>query len=120
MKWQASLHLNFVDFERALDSVYIWKLLGLYGNPEKSIRMIQALYRDAAFTMKEILRHVCRCMVSPLLLLIALKETTSHQRIGIRWKLTTVVGDLDYADRPFIQFWISSKRKKSKTKQQCT
>ena len=64
------------------------------------------------------------CMLSPLLLLIALdwvmKETTKDQRIGIRWKLTTVVGDLDYADRPFIQFWISSKRKKSKTKQQCT
>ena len=48
------------------------------------------------------------CMLSPLLLLIALdwvmKETTRDQRIGIRWKLTTVVEDLDYADLPFIQF----------------
>lgn len=49
------------------------------------------------------------CMLSPaLLLLIALdwvmKETTKDQRIGIRWKLTTVVEDLDYADLPFIQF----------------
>lgn len=52
MKWQASLHLNFIDFERALDSVYLWKLLRLCGNPEKIIRMIQALYRDAAFSMK--------------------------------------------------------------------
>ena len=48
------------------------------------------------------------CMLSPLLLLIALdwvmKETTRDQRIGIRWNLTTVVEDLDYADLPFIQF----------------
>ena len=42
------------------------------------------------------------CMLSPLLFLIALdwvtKETTSHQRTGIRWKLTAVLEGMDYAD----------------------
>ena len=49
MEWQASLHLNFIDFEKAFDSVHrntLWKLLRLYGIPQKIIGMIQALYRD--------------------------------------------------------------------------
>lgn len=41
------------------------------------------------------------CMLSPLLCLMApdwvLKETASNQRPGIRWKLTFVYEDLDYA-----------------------
>ncbi|KAL9983948.1 hypothetical protein ACROYT_G006197 [Oculina patagonica] len=49
MEWQASLHLNFIDFEKAFDSVHritLWKLLRLYGVPHKIIRMIQALLGD--------------------------------------------------------------------------
>ena len=39
------------------------------------------------------------CILPPLLFFIwVMKETTSHQRTGIRWKLTTVLEDLDYAD----------------------
>ena len=40
MEWQASLHLNFIVFEKALDSVHrdtLWKLIGLYGIPQKII-----------------------------------------------------------------------------------
>ena len=42
------------------------------------------------------------CMLSSLLLLIVLdwvlRETTSHQRTGIRRKVASVLEDLDYAD----------------------
>ena len=115
MEWQASLHLNFIDFEKAFDSVHrdtLWKLLGLYGIPQKIIRMIQALNRDFTcsvlhegnltpwFAVETGVKQ--GYILSPLLFLIALdwvmKETTSHQRTGIRWKLTTVLEDLDYAD----------------------
>ncbi|KAL9960159.1 hypothetical protein ACROYT_G033572 [Oculina patagonica] len=114
MEWQASLHLNFIDFEKAFDSVHritLWKLLRLYGVPHKIIRMIQALYKDFTcsvlhegnltpwFAVKTGVKQ--GCMLSFLLFLITLdwvmKETTSHQRTGIRWKLTTVLEDLDYA-----------------------
>ena len=49
IEWQSSLHLNFVDFKRAFDSVHreaVWKLLKLYGLPHKFINIIQALYRN--------------------------------------------------------------------------
>ena len=115
MEWQASLHLNFIDFEKAFDSVHrdtLWKLLRLYGIPQKIIGMIQALYRDFTcsvlhegnltpwFAVRTGVKQ--GCMLSPLLFLTALdwvmKETTNHQRTGIRWKLTSVLEDLDYAD----------------------
>jgi len=115
MEWRDSLHLNFIDFEKAFDSVHratLWKLLKLYGISHKIIRMIQALYRDLTcsvlhegnltpwFAVETGVKQ--GCMLSPLLFLIALdcvlKETTSNQRTGIRWKLTSVSEDLDYAD----------------------
>ena len=84
----------------------------LYGIPQKIIGMIQALYRD--FTCSDLhegnltpwfaVRIGVKqgCMLSPLLFLIALdwvmEEPTNHQRTGIRWKLTSVLEDLDYAD----------------------
>jgi hypothetical protein len=39
--------VNFVDFEKAFDSVFseaLWKVLREYGIPEKIINMIKALY----------------------------------------------------------------------------
>ena len=33
-EWQYSVHLNFIDFEKAFDSIHrdtLWKVLGLYG-----------------------------------------------------------------------------------------
>jgi len=102
MKWQAPLHLNFIAYEKALDSLQrtiLWKVLKLYGIPQKIIWMIQALYRN--FTCS-ILHEgnltpwfgvetgvKLGCMLSLLLFLIPLdwflKETTSHQHTRIRW-----------------------------------
>ncbi|KAL9968248.1 hypothetical protein ACROYT_G026600 [Oculina patagonica] len=111
--WRGITLLSVVS--KAFDSVHritLWKLLRLYGVPHKIIRMIQALYRDFTcsvlhegnltpwFAVETGVKQ--GCMMSPLLFLITLdwvmKETTTHQRTGIRWKLTTVLEDLDYAD----------------------
>nr|CAH8838906.1 unnamed protein product [Trichobilharzia regenti] len=44
MEWQSNLYLNFIDFEKAFDSVdreVIWKLLEYYGVPQIFINLIQ-------------------------------------------------------------------------------
>ena len=45
-EWQTPLYLNFIDFEKALDSVdrnVIWQLMGHYGVLPKFINLIQEL-----------------------------------------------------------------------------
>nr|CAH8843517.1 unnamed protein product [Trichobilharzia regenti] len=47
MEWRSNLYLNFIDFEKAFDSVdleVIWKLLEYYGVPQIFINLIQQLY----------------------------------------------------------------------------
>jgi len=47
IEWQSSLYVNFVDFEKAFDSVHqdsLWKIMKTYGIPEKFIRIIRLLY----------------------------------------------------------------------------
>ena len=46
-EWQIPLYTNFIDFEKAFDSVdrnVIWQLIGHYGVPPKFIKLIQELY----------------------------------------------------------------------------
>lgn len=43
LEWQSTLYLNFIDFEKAFDSVdrkVIWKLLQHYGTPPTFINLI--------------------------------------------------------------------------------
>ena len=50
IEWQASLYVNFVDFEKAFDSVHqesLWKIMQAYEIPQKIITMIRLLYEDA-------------------------------------------------------------------------
>ena len=45
--WQSSLYINFIDFEKAFDSVsreVLWLLLRHYGIPVKIVTIIRALY----------------------------------------------------------------------------
>jgi hypothetical protein len=43
IEWQTSLCMNFIDFEKAFDSI-LWKILKHYGIPQKIISIIQQLY----------------------------------------------------------------------------
>jgi len=48
-KWQKPLHINYIDFKKAFDSIHrdsLWKILELYGIPAKYINIFKALYRD--------------------------------------------------------------------------
>ena len=47
IEWQSSLYVNFIDFEKAFDSIsreVLWRLLRHYGMPVKVVTIIRALY----------------------------------------------------------------------------
>jgi len=47
LEYSSSLYINFIDYEKAFDSVdraKLWKLLKHYGIPEKIITVIQQSY----------------------------------------------------------------------------
>ena len=48
-EWQASLFINFVDFEKAFDSVHresLWKIMQSYGIPMKIVNLVKVMYDD--------------------------------------------------------------------------
>ena len=115
LEWNSSLYLNFIDFQKAFDSVdrnTIWKLLQHYGIPSIYIKIIQELYDDAAcqvihngkltepFNIQTGVRQ--GCMLSPMIFLIVvdwiMRESTKDVKTGIQWTLTTSLEDLDFAD----------------------
>ena len=115
VEWQSPLCINFVDFEKAFDSldrVTLWKPLRYYGLPNKFINIIRNMYDgfsgqvicegklSAGFSIKTGVRQ--GCLLSPLIFPIAIdwamRKTTEHQRTGIQWTLFTQIEDLDFAD----------------------
>ena len=49
-EWQATIYVNFIDFEKAFHSVHrdsLWIIMRKYGMPEKIIRIIQLFYADS-------------------------------------------------------------------------
>ena len=115
MEWDSSLYINFVDYEKAFDSLdrdTLWKLLQHYGIPEKFISLIRSSYEDMAcrvihagqltdsFMVKTGVRQ--GCLLSPFLFLLAIdwimKKTTKNRRNGIQWTPWSQLEDLDFAD----------------------
>ena len=48
-EWQSSLYLNFIDFEKAFDSVHrdsLWIIMKAYGIPLKIVELVKALYSN--------------------------------------------------------------------------
>ena len=82
LEWNSLLY-NFIDYEKAFDSVdrkTVWKLLRHYGVPEKIISLIRCTYQDMScriahagqlsenFEMKTGIRQ--GCLLSPFLFLL--------------------------------------------------
>ncbi|VDP69745.1 unnamed protein product [Schistosoma curassoni] len=47
IEWNSSLYINFIDYEKAFDSVdrtLLWKLLRHYSVPQKIVNIIQNSY----------------------------------------------------------------------------
>ena len=109
------LYINFIDFEKAFDSVdrhTLWRLMKHYGIPEKIISIVQSIYQgmfcrvvhsgqiSESFEVKTGVRQ--GCLLSPFLFLLVIdwimKTVTSNRNNGIQWTLLTQLDDLDFAD----------------------
>ena len=115
LEWQSPLYMNFIDFQKAFDSIdreTIWKLLQHYGIPPIYVNLIKQLYQEATcqiihngkltevFEMKTGVRQ--GCLLSPMIFLMVvdcvMKETVKAGKTGIQWTLTQCFEDLDFAD----------------------
>ena len=114
-EFNSPIYANFVDFRKAFDSIHrdsLYKILQHYGVPDKLVNIIKLLYTDfsaqvlcegeltEAFQVKTGVKQ--GCVLSPFLFLLGIdwimKETTKAGKRGIRWTLTEVLEDLDFAD----------------------
>ena len=114
-EWQSSLYIHFIDFEKAFDSIHresLWKIMKSYGIPDKLIAVVKALYENFEcaviddntntewFPIKTGVKQGCNMSGFLFLLVIdwIMKETVKNQDNGIRWKFTSKLDDLDFAD----------------------
>uniref|UniRef100_A0A8D9ADY8 Craniofacial development protein 2 n=1 Tax=Cacopsylla melanoneura TaxID=428564 RepID=A0A8D9ADY8_9HEMI len=115
MEYQTPLYLAFIDFEKAFDSIQrtvIWKVLKDYGVPAKLVNIVKETYDEYEcqvihqnkltdpFPVQTGVKQ--GCLLSPILFLMVLdkvmKKVNEERRRGIRWKLTEILEDIDYAD----------------------
>ncbi|VDP53340.1 unnamed protein product [Schistosoma margrebowiei] len=115
IEWISSLYINFIDYEKAFDSVdrtTLWKLHRHYGVPQKIVNIIQNSYDGLhckivhggqltkSFEVKTGVRQ--RCLLSPSLFLLVIdwimKTSTSEGKRGMQWTSRMQLDDLDFAD----------------------
>ncbi|KAL9970181.1 hypothetical protein ACROYT_G022514 [Oculina patagonica] len=115
IEWNTKVHVNFIDLEKAFDSIHrdtLWNILLAYGCPEKIVSIIKLFYNNFTcsvihkkkltdwFSVRSGLRQ--GCVLSPMLFLVAIdwimRKTIGNKRRGIRWTLTSLLEDLDFAD----------------------
>ena len=114
IEFQKSAIVNFIDFQKAFDSVHrpiLWKILASYGIPEKYINILKALYKSSSCCIKtanghteyfEIMSGLRQgCILSPFLFTIVIdfvmKRAMDQVGFGISWGQTRLT-DLDFAD----------------------
>lgn len=111
-EWQRQIYINFIDFEKAFDSIHregLWNILRLYGIPQHIVDLIKTFYANfkcrvgsssLVFQVKTGVRQ--GCVMSALLFNIVIdwvmRRTTEDQTRGIRWTLFSALEDLDFAD----------------------
>ena len=115
LEWRSPLYVNFIDYEKAFDSLdrnVLRDLMANYGIPIKIISLVKNAYEGTScrifhdggltesFSIKTGVRQ--GCLLSPFLFLLAMdmvmKETTTGSRNGIQWTLVDQLEDLDFAD----------------------
>nr|CAH8838951.1 unnamed protein product [Trichobilharzia regenti] len=113
MEWQSNFYLNFIDFEKAFESVdreVIWKVLKYYGVPQ-IFNLIQQLYDNGgtcqvihngkiseAFGVNTGVRQ--GCLLSPIIFLIVMDwimcQTVGNEKTGISWTDVKNLEDLNF------------------------
>jgi hypothetical protein len=115
LEYNATLYLNFIDFSKAFDSIIrkrLWQILEMYGIPQKYINIIRELYNNSKASVEvngkltdffDVETGVRQgCVLSGLLFIIVvdwiMRTTIKDNKLGLRWKFTSVLEDLDFAD----------------------
>jgi len=115
IEWQSSLYVNFIDFEKAFDSVHrdsLWLIMRSYGIPSTIINMVKVLYADFEcavvdghdatewFKIKTGVKqgHNMSGLLFLLVVDWVMRNTLQEGNTGRRWKFTTKLEDLDFAD----------------------
>ncbi|MEE4247398.1 MAG: reverse transcriptase domain-containing protein [Kangiellaceae bacterium] len=115
LEWNSPLYVNFVDYQKAFDSLHresLWQLMRHYGVPLKITNLIKNSYtgmtcrviHGGQMTRPFEVRTGVRqgCLLSPFLFLLAIdyvmRGTTEGKRNGIQWTPWTQLDDLDFAD----------------------
>ena len=114
-EWNTPVHINFIDFQKAFDSIHrdsLWKILASYGIPRKLISIITKFYNNYRACVAvnnnttdffKIATGVRQgCIPSPILFLIVIdwviKNTVKDRKRGIQWGIRGQLEDLDFAD----------------------
>ncbi|VDP44917.1 unnamed protein product [Schistosoma margrebowiei] len=111
IEWNSSLYINFIDYEKAFDSMdrtTLWKLLRHYGVPQKIVNIIRNSYDGLnckivhggqltkSFEVKTGVRQ--GFLLSPFLFLLVIdcimKTSTSEVKHGIQWTSRMQLDDL--------------------------
>ncbi|VDP41361.1 unnamed protein product [Schistosoma margrebowiei] len=90
VEWNSSLYINFIDYEKAFDSVdrrALWKLLRHYGVPEKIVNIIRNSYDGLQ----------CKVVHGGHLTCIPSKDRSQTKLFTLSLPLSSG-GRLDYAD----------------------
>lgn len=115
IEWNSPLLVNFIDYEKAFDSIdrkTLWKIMRHYGIPQKIVSLIEEMYKNTtcrvlhegqlteSFEINTGVRQ--GCLLSPFLFILAIdwlmKTGTERRRNGIQWTLWEQLDDLDFAD----------------------
>ena len=115
LEWNWSLYINYIDFEKAFDSIHhpsLWKILRAYGFPTKVINILRGMYADNQCCVRHEGKqsewfHVKTgisqgCVISPVLFLVVIdwvmRRVTVDQPRGLVWGLTARLEDCNFAD----------------------
>ncbi|VDP67956.1 unnamed protein product [Schistosoma curassoni] len=117
IEWNSSPYINFIDYDKAFDSVdrtTLWRLPRHYGVLEAMVNIIRNSYDGfnckivhggqltKSFEVKIGIRQ--GCLLSPFLSLLVInrimKMSKSGGKYGIQWTSRMQLDDLDFADDP--------------------
>ncbi|XP_078371407.1 uncharacterized protein LOC144655059 [Oculina patagonica] len=96
-EWNAILYTHLIDFEKAFDSVHresLSNIMSMYGIPEELIALVKVMYNNFECTVLDEGEKQNGFKSSQEVM----SRTTEGRRTGIRWKFTSVLEDLDFAD----------------------